>query len=221
MSALKWQLPFSSKFNIGSSKDPTYHWYPERYQARERIASKVKNGSDFLLSPCGPSLDTLVCSLCSKQPDVVNGAFPSLPLSFGTRSSHWSGGSLNSSQKSSVSPTRSLSILSLKENFPAPYQFDPTGELQRMHGTSSPKAQGTSGFWLAAVLWWSRVEAAAWVIVSGVVGKRPWQDQRGKMLWMGCLLSTVHRKGQTKMWEGWQKEASEPWRFSFRLQWKP
>lgn len=40
-----------------------------------------------------------------------------------------------------------------------------------MSGISSHKTQGSLGFWPAATLGEYRVEAVAWLIVSGMVGK--------------------------------------------------
>lgn len=135
-----------------------------------------------------------ICSLCSRQPAEVNGAFPSLPLSFGTRRSYWSGGSLNAKSKE-------LCVLQqpwyspIQRDLPLPPLIWPhwrvSTDAWHIHSQGSRQPRLLAGCCLLMIQSW----ATAWVIVSGMVGKRLWQDQREKMLRVGCLQSRVHRKG--------------------------
>ena len=126
-----------------------------------------------------------IFSLCCRQPAEANGAFPSLPLSFGTRRSYWSGGSLNSKSKE-------LCVLQqpwyspIQKDLPLPPLIWPhwrvSTDAWHIHSQDSRQPRLLAGFYLMI-----QSGATTWVIVLGMVGKRPWQDQRGKMLRVGCL----------------------------------
>lgn len=143
----------------------------------------------------------------------VNGAFPSLPLSLRTRRSCWSGGPLNSKAKE-LCPQQ-LWYSSMQRDLPQlpshPQHMLPliwphwrvSTDAWHIHSQGSRPPRLLAGYCLMMIQSW----ATAWVIVSGMVGKRPWQDQRGKMLRVGCLLSRGPWKGESGMWEGWQKKS--------------
>lgn len=145
-----------------------------------------------------------IFSLCSRQPLEAKGAFPSLPLSFRTHRFYWSGSSLNSMSKE-------LCVLQqpwyspIHRDLPLPPLIWPHWRVStyawHIHSEGSRQLRLLAGCCLMIQSW-----ATTWVIVLGMVGKRRWQDQRGKMLRVGCLLSKVHRKKQSGMWEGWQKD---------------
>lgn len=94
---LQSQLPSSSNFSTDSLTDPALLTSRDTVSCWEGD-STLKSRPVFWWFTIIQVLPPIY-SLCSRKLAGVNGAFPSLPLSFGTRRSCWSGGSLNSKSK--------------------------------------------------------------------------------------------------------------------------
>lgn len=189
---LQSQLPSSSKFSTDSLTDPALLTSRDTVSCWEGD-STLKSRSVFWWFTIIQVLPPIY-SLCSRKLAGVNGAFPSLPLSFGTRRSCWSGGSLNSKSKE-FCVLQQPWYSPFKETSLCPPLIWPhwrvLTDAWHIHSQGSRQPRLLAGCCLMMI----QSRATAWVIVSGMVGKRPWQDQRGKMLRVGCLLSRVHRKG--------------------------
>lgn len=92
------------------------YWHGGRYLTRKGGSTLTKEQTCFWWVTMIQVLPPIFC-LHSRQPAETNGAFLSLPLSFSTHRSYWSGGSLNSNSKELLCPTATM-VLTIQRDLP-------------------------------------------------------------------------------------------------------